>query len=359
VRVPRLLLLPGLALLAGTLLVGRMSVSPANAGGSLPTCHYLDVVTAYHAPADWKRTLVDTTFMVPRSYAPRDLVAVSRAGIAGASLVRALVIPDLEALATAARAAGSPIAVQSGYRSYAYQVSTFQGWVDRLGYKGALEGSARAGHSEHQLGVAIDVMAEAGGAPWEARDWATTPAGAWMKANAWKFGFVMSYPKSANRQTTCYAYEPWHYRYVGREMAAAIHDANVTLREYLWYQLGNDVMASLINPSSASPSRPAMVVIPHAVRLDPTAVPGAMPEVTRTPVPRVTATTTTSPGQPPSEPISPAGASLAVAIGVAVLVAVEQLDRIIKRRLRRIRPRPVRRRGPWQQARRSSSVPTL
>ena len=169
---------------------------------------------------------------------------VQRAGIAGGSLVRALMIPDLEALATAARAAGAPIAVQSGYRSYAYQVSTFQSWVDRLGYEGALEGSARAGHSEHQLGVAIDVKAEVGGAPWDARDWATTPAGAWMKANAWKFGFVMSYPKNASPAKTCYRYEAWHYRYVGREQAAAIHASGLSLREYLWAQANGGLAGS-------------------------------------------------------------------------------------------------------------------
>jgi D-alanyl-D-alanine carboxypeptidase len=54
-----------------------------------------------------------------------------------------------------------------------------------------------------------------------------------MARNAWRFGFVMSYPKGREAET-CYAYEPWHYRYVGREVAQAIHDSGLTPRRYLW-----------------------------------------------------------------------------------------------------------------------------
>ena len=99
--------------------------------------------------------------------------------------------------------------------------STFDYWVSVGGYEQALRTSARAGHSEHQLGTAIDVTSEGGAPPWEYADWATTPAGAWMAANAWRYGFVMSYPRGAY-DVTCYDYEPWHYRYVGRDLAAEI-----------------------------------------------------------------------------------------------------------------------------------------
>ena len=62
------------------------------------------------------------------------------------------------------------------------------------GYATALKESARAGHSEHQLGTTVDFRAYGGSAPWNYSDWGTTKAGAWLKANAWKYGFVMSYP---------------------------------------------------------------------------------------------------------------------------------------------------------------------
>jgi len=60
-----------------------------------------------------------------------------------------------------------------------------------------------------------------------------TPAGAWMAEHAWEFGFVMSYPRGSFAQT-CYDYESWHYRYVGRALAADIRASGLTPREFLW-----------------------------------------------------------------------------------------------------------------------------
>jgi D-alanyl-D-alanine carboxypeptidase len=64
-------------------------------------------------------------------------------------------------------------------------------------------------------------------------DWGKSKAGKWLKANAWKYGFVMSYPKGKTA-VTCYTYEPWHYRYVGRPLAKDVRDSTLTLREFLW-----------------------------------------------------------------------------------------------------------------------------
>ena len=95
---------------------------------------------------------------------------------------------------------------------------------------------ARPGHSEHHLGTAIDFASpDDTRATWNYEDWATTPAGAWLRDNAWRFGFVMSYPKG-EESTTCYQYEPWHYRYVGRDAAARIRESSLTLREFLWHE---------------------------------------------------------------------------------------------------------------------------
>ena len=165
-----------------------------------------------------------------RPAAPR---AGGQAGIAGKGQVRAIVIKDLFLIKWAASKAGNPLEVVSAYRSYTNQVDTFRSWVNTDGYHKALRTSARAGHSEHQLGTTLDFKAKGGRAPWLLDDWATTRAGAWMKANAWKFGFVMSYPKAA-KDKSCYAYEPWHYRYFGRALAKAIHDAGLTTRQWLW-----------------------------------------------------------------------------------------------------------------------------
>jgi zinc D-Ala-D-Ala carboxypeptidase len=203
-------------------------------GDPLPACQYQDVPTRYAKVGQWRHTLVDTNLRVGSRYKPPDLVSVAAAGIAGSGRVRSIVIEDLRAMARAARKAGHGIAVRSGYRSYAQQKAVFQSWVDQEGYQAALLTSARPGHSEHQLGTTIDFRsANSTRPPWDYGDWAATPAGAWMKANAWKYGFVMSYPKG-KLKTVCYAYEPWHYRYYGRALAAQIHASGQVPRRYLW-----------------------------------------------------------------------------------------------------------------------------
>jgi D-alanyl-D-alanine carboxypeptidase len=133
----------------------------------------------------------------------------------------------------AARGAGARLAVQSAFRSYSTQKSTFAYWSRVSGYSAALKSSARAGHSEHQLGTTVDFRSYGGSAPWYYSDWGTTKAGAWLKKNAWKYGFIMSYPKG-KASVTCYAYEPWHYRFVGRSEAAKVRSSGLTLRQYLW-----------------------------------------------------------------------------------------------------------------------------
>ncbi len=199
----------------------------------LPTCSYLDLPVARSAYADWATSVLDTVFQLPSGYAPTDFVDTKSAGLNAGHLIRAVAADDLSAMVAAAKADGAHLAVQSAYRSYRGQVLTFNGWVAQVGYAEALKTSARPGHSEHQLGTAIDFRTVGGASPWTYADWATTTEGAWLAANGWKFGWVMSYPKGTSA-VSCYRYEPWHYRYVGRDQAAAIHAAGVTPREWLW-----------------------------------------------------------------------------------------------------------------------------
>jgi D-alanyl-D-alanine carboxypeptidase len=200
---------------------------------SRPGGIYLDILTARRAYADWATSLLDTIYMLPPDYHPGDLVDSGAAGLNGGYPIRAIVLADLRAMVDAARAAGAPLAVVSGFRSHAQQITTFNHWVTVSGYGAALRTSARPGHSEHQLGTTLDFTSLGGGAPWEYADWATTPAGGWMRANAWRYGFVMSYPAGSYAHTG-YDYEPWHYRYVGRDLAATIQASGLTPRGYLW-----------------------------------------------------------------------------------------------------------------------------
>jgi D-alanyl-D-alanine carboxypeptidase len=202
-----------------------------------PACTYGDVSTIQAPEAGWATILLDTEIGLDQGFLPGDLVDTASAGLNAGHLVRDLVVDDLRAMADAARVAGAPLAVQSAFRSYQTQEATFAYWTRVAGVEAALKTSARPGHSEHQLGTTLDFKSDGGGAPW-ASDWAQTDAGAWMQANAWRFGFVMSYPRGAIAET-CYEYEPWHYRYVGRWAASRIHDAEVTLRSWLWSRLQN------------------------------------------------------------------------------------------------------------------------
>lgn len=208
-----------------------VSPSPGPAVEAPPACSYGKAKANTTDYSDWSLTLVDTRTRLTSEYVPPNLVSVGQAGFDGDFLVRAFLIEDLTALRKAAEDAGTPVALVAAYRSYQQQASLFERRVEDLGYEDALRKTALPGHSEHQLGTAVDFKT-----PGEAdvdRRWESAPAGRWMAQNAHLFGFVLSYPKG-NTDVTCYAYEPWHYRYFGRGMATRIHDSGLTVREYLW-----------------------------------------------------------------------------------------------------------------------------
>ncbi len=237
-RAPRLPLLGGSTSLGLSVLLVVVALATGIAAtvvsaASLPSCRLADTLTTQRSYADWNRTVVDTTFRLETGYSPGDLRSTANAGLNGGHAVRALVIADLKAMTKAARAAGARLAVQSAFRSYSTQRSTFSYWSGVSGYGVATRSSARAGHSEHQLGTTVDFRSYGGSAPWYYSDWGTTKAGAWLRKNAWKFGFIMSYPRG-KASVTCYSYEPWHYRYMGRLEAAAVQASGLTLRQYLW-----------------------------------------------------------------------------------------------------------------------------
>ena len=179
-------------------------------------------------------TVLDRSYGLPASHVPDDLVPAAEAGLTGSSgtkLVRSVLIDDLAAMRAAWEAAGMVVIVDSAYRSYADQAATFDSWVARIGHDAAVIRSARPGHSEHQLGTAIDVSSPG----WSGRfgDWAReAPEGAWMAEHAWEYGFVMSYPPGA-QERTCFGYEPWHYRWIGREAAAEQRERGQVLRDFL------------------------------------------------------------------------------------------------------------------------------
>lgn len=214
-----------------TILSGSLYIS-----GAPPPCAYGDVPAAADAAPDWQRTVLDSTYRLPADYRPADLVDSTAAGLNTGYLIRQLIVDDLAAMATAARSAKAPFVLLSGYRSYASQVATYKAFVAREGIDGGLASAARPGHSEHQLGTVLD-FGSGGPLGTSSTDWGQSIAGSWLNANAWQHGFVLSYPAEMTG-LSCYKYEPWHFRYVGRPMAAEIHALGITLREYLWLHRG-------------------------------------------------------------------------------------------------------------------------
>ena len=257
-----------LAMLAALLVHPIVAPTGARAMGPLPDCRYDDILTTPRGYHDWSITLVDTILRLTKGYVPPDLVPVAQAGLKGGGKVRAIVIDDLEQMGEAAAAAGNPIGVESAYRSYATQQAVFQHWIEVHGRPKALTLSARPGHSEHQLGLTIDFRSDPPVSTLSG-SWASTPAGKWMKAHAWEYGFIMSYPKGKMAKV-CYAFEPWHFRYVGRDLAAQVHASGRTLREYLWANFTTTVVPPAPPPTHA----PGKTSVPT---LSPAASPSALP----------------------------------------------------------------------------------
>ena len=122
--------------------------------------------------------------------------------------------------------------LNSGYRSYDTQVTVHDRQVKRLGLKAGEALAARPGYSEHQTGLAADVSAAGQGCTIQVC-FAKTKAGKWLAANAWQYGFILRYP-DGQTATTGYQFEPWHFRYVGVELATEMKSQNITVLEKFW-----------------------------------------------------------------------------------------------------------------------------
>lgn len=155
---------------------------------------------------------------LPDNFAPIDLK----------NSVRAEANAELQSLITAAKTFGFNYKIISGYRSFANQQSTYSSYVQKDGAAKADTYSARAGHSEHQTGWAVDL----GTGQCDLQEcFGNIPAGKWLEDHAHEYGFVIRYPKGKD-QITGYQYEPWHLRFVGIELARELKIANQTMEEF-------------------------------------------------------------------------------------------------------------------------------
>ena len=156
--------------------------------------------------------------------------------------VAAIAYSDMAEMLTDCENAGHQPVVCSSYRTQEYQEGLFQRKIERLleeENNGYTEEEARTvaarsvaipGTSEHQLGLALDII--------DNRNWnldesqARMPTQQWLMENSWRYGWILRYPDEKS-EITGIIYEPWHYRYVGREVAAEIHELDLCLEEYL------------------------------------------------------------------------------------------------------------------------------
>ena len=181
----------------------------------------------------WNLLLVNPWNPLPEDY------TFTRRELSGGHSVDERCYPDLQAMMDACREEGLSPLICSSYRSQEKQESLFQNKVERLMGQGmnreeaeteAAKSVAVPGTSEHQLGLAVDIVDVNNQNLDKTQE--DTAVQQWLMAHSWEYGFILRYP-SGKSGLTGIIYEPWHYRYVGKDAAREIYEAGVCLEEYL------------------------------------------------------------------------------------------------------------------------------
>ncbi len=180
------------------------------------------------------RVLVGKNHGLPPDYQPENLSSLRAYGVPAYGgdplLLRRNAIEPLEGLVSAAASDGQELLVLSAYRSYAKQRQNFAHFTGVYG-EDAEEVSAPPGQSQHQLGTTVDFTnAEVNYELLPA--FGETSASKWLEGNAWKHGFIITYPND-DKSGTGRQWEPWEYRYVGADLAKRIHESGLSLRKFL------------------------------------------------------------------------------------------------------------------------------
>ncbi|NOW02128.1 D-alanyl-D-alanine carboxypeptidase family protein [Isoptericola chiayiensis] len=178
-------------------------------------------------PADPTVLVTKDRAISPQGYRPGRLVEPDLATQGAWTELRPAAAKALGELAADAQdATGERLVLVSGFRPAGYQERLFDRYAARHGERAASRFSARSGHSEHQTGWAADVTQA--GVPFT--DFGGTPSSDWVDRHAWRYGYVVRYPRGAE-DVTGYRGEPWHLRYVGTHLAAYLHHGGGTLEE--------------------------------------------------------------------------------------------------------------------------------
>ena len=255
------------------------------------------VITKNWRTSQWATAVLDPMYRLSSSYRPTNLVRITWRGVIstkGGYWLKREAADALSAMFIEAKVSNISLKILSAYRSYATQRTTFAKWVALSGLQQARKYSAVPGHSEHQLGTTVD-LGSLTGVSWSNPKFPTSPTALWLESNAYKFGFVRSYPAgSANIALSCYGAEAWHWRYVGKDLAYEIVCSAQVPRIFLWNrQNGGE---RVIGPACDSLTPPEGYVLPS-----PSPTPPASETPSESPTEFPTESPTESPTPSPTE----------------------------------------------------------
>lgn len=179
--------------------------------------------------------LVNKYHNLPDKYAPNDIVEVGNQYGYGQNKIRKEVLESFKNMFNQAAKDNVKLIINSGYRDYNYQKELYDEYKNKKGEEYADGYAARPNFSEHQTGLALDIITY--GATGTTFD--STDAFKWLEKNADKYGFILRYPKD-KEDITGYSYESWHWRYVGKNLATKIKNSNLTFDEYYAYYIEGD-----------------------------------------------------------------------------------------------------------------------
>ena len=183
-----------------------------------------------------EKMIVNKFYKIEETYSPKNLKNISLKysyGNEGDNKLIDYAYEKFLELWEEANNAGYYLMVTSSYRSYKDQEEIYNNRKNAQGEKKADQTAARAGHSEHQTGLVVDMTSK--NEP-SAEDFTNSQAYAWLKENAYRFGWIERYPEGKS-DITGYSAESWHWRYVGVEPAKVIHEENITYDEYYAYYI--------------------------------------------------------------------------------------------------------------------------
>lgn len=189
--------------------------------------YYTNDINLSNEDAEKINVIVNKYYKLNKDYVPSDLEGINSRFSAGEQKMRKEAKEAFEKMCEKALDDNLKIYAGSTYRSYDYQLGLYNRYVAKDGFDNAETYSARAGYSEHQLGLAVDVL----NGKWDYIS-EKDKEYEWLVNNSYKYGFILRYPRG-KEYITGYMFEDWHFRYLGIELANKVYESGLTYDEYV------------------------------------------------------------------------------------------------------------------------------